>query len=54
MEVSSARIRLCEEKIEMKMPWFRLYHRMIDDEKLRLLAFEDRWHFVAPTTCKAE
>lgn len=29
------------------MPWFRLYSRIIDDEKLRLLAFEDRWHFVA-------
>lgn len=30
-----------------KMQWFRLYNRMIDDEKLGLLAFEDRWHFVA-------
>lgn len=30
-----------------QMQWFRLYHRMVDDEKLRLLAFEDRWHFVA-------
>lgn len=29
------------------MQWFRLYHRMVDDDKLRLLAFEDRWHFVA-------
>ena len=29
------------------LPWFRVYHRMVDDEKLRLLAFEDRWHFVA-------
>ena len=29
------------------MQWFRLYSRIIDDEKLRLLAFEDRWHFVA-------
>jgi hypothetical protein len=29
------------------MQWFRLYHRIVDDEKLRLLAFEDRWHFVA-------
>jgi hypothetical protein len=29
------------------MHWFRLYSRIIDDEKLRLLAFEDRWHFVA-------
>lgn len=31
----------------MSLPWFRLYNRMVDDEKLRLLAFEDRWHFVA-------
>lgn len=30
-----------------QMHWFRLYHRIVDDEKLRLLAFEDRWHFVA-------
>jgi len=29
------------------MQWFRLYSRIVDDEKLRLLAFEDRWHFVA-------
>ena len=29
------------------MPWFRLYSRIIDDTKLKLLAFEDRWHFVA-------
>jgi len=29
------------------LPWFRMYHEAIDDEKLRLLAFEDRWHFVA-------
>jgi len=31
----------------MKLPWFRLYNRIVDDEKLRLLAFEDRWHFIA-------
>lgn len=30
-----------------KLPWFRLYTEMVDDEKLRLVAFEDRWHFVA-------
>jgi hypothetical protein len=29
------------------MPWFRLYNRIVDDTKLKLLAFEDRWHFVA-------
>jgi hypothetical protein len=36
------------------LPWFRLYHRMIDDDKLRLLAFEDRWHFVALCCLKAD
>jgi len=36
------------------MPWFRLYHRIIDDEKIRLLAFEDRWHFVALCCLKAD
>lgn len=30
-----------------KLPWFRCYAEMIDDPKLQLLAFEDRWHFVA-------
>ncbi|NKE77556.1 hypothetical protein [Ochrobactrum sp. MC-1LL] len=35
-------------------PWFRLYHRMIDDEKMRLLAFEDRWHFIAILCLKAD
>lgn len=35
-----------------KNPWFRLYTEMVDDEKLRLLAFEDRWHFVALLCCK--
>jgi hypothetical protein len=29
------------------MQWFRLYSRIIDDKKIKLLAFEDRWHFVA-------
>lgn len=31
----------------MSLPWFRVYSRIIDDKKLKLLAFEDRWHFVA-------
>jgi hypothetical protein len=35
------------------MPWFRLYHRIVDDPKLKLLAFEDRWHFVALCCLKA-
>lgn len=36
------------------LPWFRLYHEMIDDEKLRLLAFEDRWHYIAILCCKCK
>jgi hypothetical protein len=30
-----------------------MYSRSVDDEKLRLLAFEDRWHFVALLCCKS-
>jgi hypothetical protein len=33
--------------------WFRMYAEAVDDEKLRLLAFEDRWHFVAILCLKA-
>jgi hypothetical protein len=29
------------------MRWFRFYADAVDDDKLRLIAFEDRWHFVA-------
>ena len=36
------------------MQWFRLYSRIIDDDKLRLLAFEDRWHFVALCCLKSD
>lgn len=36
------------------LPWFRLYARIIDDDKLRLLAFEDRWHFVALLALKCD
>jgi len=36
------------------MQWFRLYSRMVDDDKLKLLAFEDRWHFVALCCLKSE
>lgn len=35
------------------MQWFRMYADAVDDEKLRLLAFEDRWHFVALLCLKA-
>lgn len=35
-------------------PWFRMYSEAIDDEKLRLLAFEDRWHYIAILCCKSK
>lgn len=38
----------------MSNPWFRLYTEMVDDPKIRLLAFEDRWHFVAILCCKGK
>lgn len=34
------------------LPWFRLYTEIIDDDKLGLVAFEDRWHYVAILACK--
>ncbi|CAN7304869.1 hypothetical protein LJR296_001430 [Cupriavidus necator] len=37
-----------------QLPWFRMYTEAVDDEKLRLLAFEDRWHFVALLCCKGQ
>ena len=33
--------------------WFRVYADIIDDDKLGLLAFQDRWHFVAILALKA-
>lgn len=36
------------------LPWFRLYTETVDDEKLRLLAFEDRWHYIAILCCKGK
>jgi hypothetical protein len=39
--------------LSKSLPWFRLYSEAVDDAKLRLLAFEDRWHFVAILCCKA-
>ena len=38
----------------MSLQWFRTYSRMVDDDKVRLLAFEDRWHFVALLCCKCQ
>ena len=39
-------------KPKKEMPWLRLYSEIVDDEKLRLLAFEDRWHYIALLCCK--
>jgi len=41
-------------KDRISLPWFRVYADIVDDEKLRLLAYEDRWHFVALLACKAQ
>lgn len=38
----------------MDLPWFRFYKDAVDDAKLKLLAFEDRWHFIALLCCKAQ
>lgn len=35
------------------MKWFRMYSDALDDDRLRLLAFEDRWHFVAVLCMKS-
>lgn len=37
----------------MANPWFRLYSEIISDEKLLLLAFEDRWHYIAILALKS-
>lgn len=38
----------------MSLTWFRLYGETVDDAKLKLLAFEDRWHYIALLCCKAQ
>ena len=37
-----------------KLLWFRTYADIVDNERLRLLAFEDRWHFVALCALKCD
>lgn len=32
---------------QAELRWFRFYTDAIDNSKLKLIAFEDRWHFVA-------
>lgn len=36
------------------LPWFRMWAEAVDDEKLRMLSFEDRWHFVAMLCLKCK
>ena len=36
-----------------RLKWFRFYSDALDDDRLRLVAFEDRWHFVAVLCMKA-
>jgi len=38
--------------MKKQMPWLRLYTEIIDDEKLRLISFQDRWHYIAILCCK--
>lgn len=38
----------------MSQQWLRLYAETPDDAKLKLLAFEDRWHFIALLCLKAQ
>ena len=40
--------------MKLDLPWFRFYKEAVDDSKLKLLAYEDRWHFVALLCCKAQ
>ncbi|WP_144394815.1 DnaT-like ssDNA-binding domain-containing protein [Pleionea sediminis] len=35
-------------------PWFRLYSEIIDDPKMLMLSFEDRWHYVALLCLKCQ
>lgn len=39
---------------QVKLPWFRTYSGIIDNDKIRLVAFEDRWHFIGILACKAQ
>jgi hypothetical protein len=29
------------------LAWFRLYSEIVDDDKILMLAFEDRWHYIS-------
>jgi len=36
------------------LSWFKEPCSLVDDERIRLLAFEDRWHYVALKCCKGQ
>jgi len=36
------------------LPWFRVYAKTVDDERLRLLAAEDRWYYMGILCCKGQ
>ena len=38
----------------MKVEWFRMPSDAVDDATLRLLEYEDRWHFVAIMCCMGQ
>jgi hypothetical protein len=37
-----------------ELKWFRLHTNSVDNVKLRMLAFEDRWHYIAICCLKAD
>jgi hypothetical protein len=36
------------------MQWFRYYSDAVDNYKLRLISYEDRWHYTAILCCKSQ
>lgn len=36
------------------LPWIRLWTEAVDDYKLRVLSFDDRWHYIAILCCKGQ
>jgi hypothetical protein len=54
MQVEGEKVQESVQGASVKLPWFRMYTEAVDDEKLSLLAFEDRWHFIALLCCKGQ
>ena len=38
----------------MSLPWFRVYSNIVDNDKVRLVSFDDRWFFIAILACKQQ